>query len=100
VRPLTDTVNVRAATVVNYSVTAALSISIESDTAVTLAAAQARLAERLADVKIGKNVTLGMIIAALSVDGVEDVTLTAPIATVSVLEDQVAVVTTMGVSVV
>lgn len=100
VRPLTDTVNVRSATVVNYSVTAALSISIESDTAVTLAAAQARLAERLADVKIGKNVTLGMIIAALSVDGVEDVTLAAPIATVSVLEDQVAVVTTMGVSVV
>lgn len=100
VRPLNDTVNVRAATVVNYSVSATLTISADSDTSATLAAAQARLSERLNDVMIGKSVTLGMIISALSVDGVQDVTLTAPIATVSVLEDQVAVVTTMGVSVV
>lgn len=100
VRPLNDTVNVRAATVVNYTVSAALTISADSDTSATLAAAQARLSERLNDVMIGKSVTIGMIISALSVDGVQDVTLTAPIATVSVLEDQVAVVTTMGVSVV
>lgn len=100
VRPLTDTVHVRAATPVNYTVTAQLSIAPDSDTAATLDAAQTRLAERLADVNIGKNVTLGMIIAALSVDGVEDVTLTSPADTVSVLEDQVAVVTAMGVSVV
>lgn len=100
VRPLNDTVNVRAATVVNYSVTAALTISADSDTTATLLAAQNRLSERLNDVMIGKSVTLGMIIAALSVDGVEDVTLTSPVGTVTVLQDQVAVVTTMGVSVV
>lgn len=99
VRPLTDTVLVRAAGIINYSVNAVLKIAESSDTATTLNEAQIRLAQRLSAIKIGDNVTVGAIISALSVDGVLDVTLNAPVATVVVTREQVAIVTTMGVSV-
>lgn len=99
VRPLTDTVLVRAASVINYSVNAVLKISESSDTATTLNEANVRLAQRLAAVKIGDNVTVGAIISALSVDGVLDVTLSDPVATVVVTREQVAVPTALVVSV-
>jgi phage-related baseplate assembly protein len=98
-RPLTDTVNVYAATQNTYSVVAVLTISDSADATSTLASAKARLIERLNAVNIGKSVTLGMIISALSVDGVEDVTVTTPSATVGAGDDEVAVLTTVEVSV-
>lgn len=100
VRPLTDTVLIRAASVINYSVNAVLKISESSDSTATLNEAKVRLEQRLNAVKIGDSVTIGSIISALSVDGVLDVTLNAPTATVAVTREEVAVVTTMEVSVV
>lgn len=98
-RPLNDTVNIRAATIVNYTVNAVLTIAADSDATSTLATAKARLEERLYALSIGKSVTVGMIIAALSVDGVEDVTLITPSATIGCGEDEVAIPTSVGVSV-
>ena len=98
-RPLTDTVNVYAATQNTYSVIAVLTVSDSADATSTLATAKARLLERLNAVNIGKSVTLGMIISALSVDGVEDVTVTSPSSTVGAGDDEVAVLTTVEVSV-
>lgn len=98
-RPLNDTVNVHAATTINYNITAVLSISKDVDATSTLASAKARLLERLNAVEIGKSVTLGMIISALSVDGVEDVALNSPTATIGSGEDEVAILGTAEVSV-
>lgn len=99
VRPLTDTVLIRAAGIINYSVNAVLKITESSDSATTLNEAKVRLAQRLDAIKIGDNVTVGAIISALSVDGVLDVTLNAPVSTVVVTREEVAVVTTMEVSI-
>lgn len=90
-RPLNDTVNIRAATIIDYSVSAQISVSADADAASTLSDAKARLEERLSAVSIGKSITIGMIIAALSVDGVEDVTVLSPAATVGTGEDEVAI---------
>lgn len=98
-RPLTDTVNVYAATKNTYNVIAVLTVSDSADATSTLASAKTRLLERLNAVNIGKSVTLGMIISALSVDGVEDVTVTSPSSTVGAGDDEVAVLTTVEVSV-
>lgn len=98
-RPLNDTVNVRAATIISYAVSAVLSVSPDADAASTVAAAKARMEERLASVEIGKSITIGMIISALSVDGVEDVNVISPIATVGVGEDEVAIPTSVGVAI-
>ncbi len=98
-RPLNDTVNIRAATIINYTVSAVLSVSADVDAASTVTAAKSRLEERLASVGIGKSVTIGMIISALSVDGVEDVSVISPSTTVGVGEDEVAIPTSVGVAV-
>lgn len=98
-RPLCDTVQVRAATVTNYTVTAVLTLYPLSDPASTLEAARVRLNERVQSILIGQSITTSSIIAALSVDGVDDVTLIAPVATVSVLSDGIAICTTIDISV-
>lgn len=98
-RPLCDTVQVRAATVTNYTVTAVLTLDPLSDPASTLEAARVRLNERVQSVLIGKSITASSIIAALSVDGVDDVTLIAPVSTVSVLSDGIAICTTINITV-
>lgn len=98
-RPLTDKVNIKAAGRVLYNVTAILSVSDEVDASTTLNTAKVRLKERLDAVEIGKSITIGMIIAALSVDGIEDVSLSAPATTVGVGEDEVAILGTVEVSV-
>jgi len=98
-RPLNDTVNVRAASTISYTVDAVLTVSADSDAVSTIADAKVRLEERLHAVDIGKSVTLGMIIAALSVDGVEDVSLISPISTIGCGEDEVAIPTSVEVRV-
>lgn len=98
-RPLCDTVQVRAATVTNYTVTAVLTLDLLSDPASTLEAARVRLNERVQSILIGQSITTSSIIAALSVDGVDDVTLIAPVSTVSVLSDGIAICTTIDISV-
>lgn len=98
-RPLNDTVHVRAAKQITYSVSAVLTVAADADATATLTSAKARLLERLTAVNIGKSVTIGMIISALSVDGVEDVTVASPISTIGAGEDEVALLNSVGVSV-
>jgi phage-related baseplate assembly protein len=98
-RPLCDTVQVRAAAVSTYDVTAVLTIDPLSDEESTLSAAIDRLNERVSGILIGQSVTTSAIIAALSVEGVDDVTLSSPAATVSVASDGVAVCGNINVTV-
>lgn len=82
-RPLTDNVLVASATIVDYQVRARLVIFYGPDETLILAAAQARLTTYLADCrKLGRDVTRAGIIGALTVEGVQDVILTAPAANV------------------
>jgi phage-related baseplate assembly protein len=79
VRPLTDHLTVRAATIVGYTVTATLTTYPGPDAAVVLAEAQAALANYLDSVRrIGYDITRSGIYAALHRPGVQRVTLTAP----------------------
>jgi len=98
-RPLTDSVTVTAATVVDYTVNAILTLDPLADSVSTLSAAQDRLNERLNSVEIGRPVTLSMIIAALSVDGVVDVQVIAPVSNITVGAKDVAVASLVEVSV-
>ncbi len=98
-RPLNDTVNVQAAIQIPYSVSCVLTIKADADATATLTSAKTRLLERLHAVNIGKSVTIGMIISALSVDGVEDVVVVSPSATIGAGDDEVAVLLDLEVSV-
>ncbi|MDD2267017.1 baseplate J/gp47 family protein [Sulfuricurvum sp.] len=99
VRPLTDSVFVAAATVVNFNVNAVLILDPLADAPSTLSAAESRLRERLNSIRIGHSVTLSMIISALSVDGVIDVQLIAPTANVTVSASEVAISSLVEVSI-
>lgn len=83
VRPLTDAVTVRAATIVPFSITATLIFYAGPDPAVALAAAQSALADYLDSVrKVGHDITRSGIFAALHQPGVQRVQLTSPAADV------------------
>lgn len=85
VRPLTDTVNVVGATIVNYDVTAELTIGDGPDASLVLSAAQAALESYVASRHaVGVSVPRSGIIAALHVAGVEAVDLTLPAADIDI----------------
>jgi phage-related baseplate assembly protein len=91
IRPLTDLVTVQAATKVDYAVTAALYTYPGPDSSVVLAAATAALNAYIASVrKVGFDVTLSGIYAALHQPGVQRVDLTAPTADIEVEETEFA----------
>ena len=98
VRPLTDHVTVAPAEEVAVEVSATLVIRPDTDAAEVLAAARDRLSELGANPQIGRDVHPSQIIAALMVDGVERVDLTAPTDTVTITTDQVAIVRDGGLS--
>ncbi|WP_342627573.1 baseplate J/gp47 family protein [Nguyenibacter vanlangensis] len=76
VRPLTDNVQVLPATVVNYSITAVLTLFQGPDQSVVLSAAQAAAAAYAASVqRIGYGVATSGIYAALQQTGVQSVSL-------------------------
>lgn len=81
VRPLCDTVQVEAADVVPYAITASLDFYPGTGQAQVLAAAQSA-AEQYAEEmnKLGRDITLSGIYAALHQPGVQKVNLTAPAA--------------------
>lgn len=84
VRVLTDTVEVIAAAPLNFTVDAGLTAESGAAAPVVLAAAEAALAEYLERRRqLGLRVTRTGLIAALHVEGVEAVTLTAPFADVA-----------------
>ncbi|MFI0396037.1 baseplate assembly protein [Paracoccus jiaweipingae] len=79
VRPLCDTVVVQSAAVVPYQIEAALTFYNGPDGAVVLAAAQAAIETYVADHhRLGHDITLSGIFAALHQEGVQKVTLAAP----------------------
>lgn len=90
VRPLTDAVSVLKPRLVPVTINAALLVSLGPDPALVKATAIASLAAYLAARrKIGRTIYLSGIIAALTVGGVENVTVSAPLANVTAAYDQV-----------
>ena len=80
VRPLCDTVTAAAVTEVDYAITATVELYADADPTSTLAAAQAaavQFAINLAS-RIARNIVPSEVVAALSVPGVYQVTLTSP----------------------
>lgn len=89
VRPLCDEVTVAAAEIVPYAISAQLLIHPGPDTSVVLASAQAAAAAyATAQHRIGADVTLSGLYAALHRPGVARVTLTSPAATIEIGEAQ------------
>ncbi len=82
-RPLTDHVTIRSATIVDYRVEATIRTYAGPDSTIVLAEAQKRLAAYVADNhRLGRDITRSGIYAALHVEGVQNVLLTAPAADV------------------
>jgi phage-related baseplate assembly protein len=101
VRPIGDRVTVAAGIAVDYAIDAALHVLPGPDRSIVLDAAQTRLAAYIAarrrfDPLLGK-VTVSGIIAALQVDGVDDVQLASPIANVVPADGQWARCTAVSV---
>lgn len=81
VRPLCDTVVVTSATIVEYAITAALTLYHGTGSAEVTAAAQAAAAAyAAAQHRLGRDVTRSGLFAALHQPGVQNVSLTAPAA--------------------
>lgn len=87
VRPLCDAVTVQSATIVDYTIVAALKFLPGPDPATVLEAAQAAVAQYAADQhRIGRDVTLSGIYAALHRPGVARVDLTSPVANIVIAD--------------
>lgn len=83
VRPLTDNVTVQAATILSYAITATIYTYAGPDPATVIAAAQAAATAYAANNrKLGRDITLSGIYAALHQSGVQRVELSSPSATV------------------
>lgn len=83
VRPLTDTVVVQSATIVNYAITASITTFDGPDHTVVMQAAQDAVDTYAANNhRLGRDITLSGIYAALHQDGVQNVTLTSPTANI------------------
>lgn len=84
VRPLTDQVTVESAEIINYSVEATLTLYSGPDSEVVMTAAQSALESYTENNhRLGRDVTLSGIYAALHQEGVQNVTLTSPAANVA-----------------
>lgn len=89
VRPLTDLVTVQSATIVNYAVEAEIYTYPGPDSGTVIAEAEAALDAYIASVrKIGRDITLSGIYAALHRPGVQRVDLIAPVADVAIETDE------------
>ncbi len=85
VRPLGDVLTVQSAAIVDYQVTAELTIGAGPDSDAVLAAATAAVTAYTASARrIGQAVPLSALYAALHVEGVAAVSLTAPAADVAI----------------
>lgn len=81
IRPLTDSVSVQSAEIVDFAIEATITYLVGPDRAIVLAEAQSRLTTHLASIRrLGRDVTRAGIIAALHVEGVQNIALTAPAA--------------------
>ena len=99
VRPLGDVLAVQSAAIVDYQVTAELTIGAGPDSDAVLEAATAAVTAYTASARrIGRNVPLSGLYAALHVEGVAAVSLTAPAADVAVTAVQAAHATQIQVT--
>ncbi len=99
VRPLTDQVTVLSASIINYTITAELVIYPGPDSAVVLAAAQAAAADyAAAQHRMGYDVSLSGVYAALHQPGVQRVNLASPSANVVVGDGQAAFCTAINIT--
>ena len=99
VRPLGDVLAVQSAAIVDYQVTAELTIGAGPDSDAVLAAATAAVTAYADSArKIGRNVPRSALFAALHVAGVEAVDLTAPAADVAITAVQAAHATRIQVT--
>lgn len=89
VRPLGDVLTVQSAAIVDYQVTAELTIGSGPDAAAVLADARAKVAAYVASARrIGRSIPRSALYAALHAAGVESVDLTAPPADVAITSVQ------------
>jgi phage-related baseplate assembly protein len=90
VRPLTDEVIVQSATVVDFTVVAAVATYAGPDAAVVLAESRRRLDDLIAENhRLGRDINRSAIFAALHAGGVQGVTLTEPAANLVIARDEV-----------
>lgn len=90
-RPLTDFVTAQSATIVTYAVVAAITTFRGPDAALVLATARTRLDAYIADShRLGRDITRSAILAALHVEGVQNVALTSPAADLAITRQQAA----------
>lgn len=100
-RPLTDTVVVAYATMIDYTIEAELTVYPGPDSAIVLAAAQAAVESYVSgSFRIGYDVTRSGIFAALHQPGVQNVNLIAPAADIVVGQTEAARNTALTISVV
>lgn len=98
-RPLTDELHVLAATLVDFAVSATIKTFAGPDPAVVITAADASLSAYLiASRRLGRDITRAGVIAALMVEGVQNVVLTSPAADVVVAPAQVGRCTSIVVT--
>lgn len=91
VRPLTDHVLVRSAEIIGFEVEARIKTFAGPDSQVVMAEARRRLEDYLArSFRLGRDITRAALIAALCPDGVQDVDLQSPAASIIVTPLQAA----------
>jgi len=96
VRPMTDNVTVQAAIILPYTVVATIKTYSGPDANVVMDTAQAAIeAYTEASMRLGRDITLSGVYAALHQDGVQGVTLTQPAADIAVAWNQAARCTTI-----
>ena len=96
VRPLTDQVIVQGAEVLPYQVSATLKFFAGPDRAVALAEAQKRTAAYADEMhRLGMEITLDGLYAAMRAPGVQKVILDSPLASISVSKEQAAYCTSI-----
>lgn len=100
VRPVADRLTVQSATIVNYSVDATLYLYPGPEQEPILEAAQAALASYVSTQRrLGRDIRLSAVYAALHVEGVQRVELTAPAADVVLDDTQAAHCTSTSVTI-
>jgi len=100
VRPLCDSVVVQSAAIVNYAVTAVLTLYPGSGPEAVLAAAQAAVEKYTTDMhRTGRDITRSGLFAALHQPGVQNVSLTSPDADVVIAWNQAPWCTAINVTV-
>ena len=98
VRPLGDVLTVQSAAIVEYTVTAELTVGTGPDAAAVLDAAKKALETYVAERRIGQDVPLSALYAALHQGGVTAVSLTSPAADVAVGAAQAPYASTVTVT--